>query len=44
MMMIATLNKFKAAFLSSFDGRVDCQLTEYLGCEVLIDADCNLTR
>eukprot|EP00961_Rhodomonas_salina_P115994 1561016-Rhodomonas_salina.1 len=40
---IATLNKFKAAFLSRFDGTDDGQLREYLGCEVIIDAQGNLT-
>eukprot|EP00961_Rhodomonas_salina_P157410 2119706-Rhodomonas_salina.1 len=40
---LPTLNKFKTAFLAHFDGTNDGQLTEYLGCEVIIDAAGNLT-
>eukprot|EP00961_Rhodomonas_salina_P047824 642367-Rhodomonas_salina.2 len=40
---MATLNKFKAAFLALFDGTDDGLLTEYLGCKVVIDAAGNLT-
>eukprot|EP00961_Rhodomonas_salina_P127703 1721819-Rhodomonas_salina.2 len=40
---MATLNKFKAAFLARFDGTDNGLLTEYLGCEVVIDAAGNLT-
>eukprot|EP00961_Rhodomonas_salina_P010661 143378-Rhodomonas_salina.1 len=40
---MVTLNKFKAAFLTRFDGTDDCALTEYLGCEVLTDSQGNLT-
>eukprot|EP00961_Rhodomonas_salina_P112220 1510403-Rhodomonas_salina.1 len=40
---MATLNSFKAAFLAWFDGTDYGLLTEYLGCEVVIDAAGNLT-
>eukprot|EP00961_Rhodomonas_salina_P073460 987461-Rhodomonas_salina.3 len=37
------LNKFKTAFLTSFDCTDNGALTEYLGCEVLTDSQGNLT-
>eukprot|EP00961_Rhodomonas_salina_P191773 2587836-Rhodomonas_salina.2 len=40
---LPTLNMFKAAFLSHFDGTDDGQLTEYLVCKVIIDSHGNLT-
>eukprot|EP00961_Rhodomonas_salina_P264971 3581993-Rhodomonas_salina.1 len=40
---MVTLNKFKTAFLTRFDGMDDGALTEYLGCEVITDSQGKLT-